>query len=244
MCGRVFVRTSIEGIIQAFSFARKGEAEQMGNEFPRWNGAPRQDYPIIIWEPDVEGPVFMRATWGLIPRWMKDPRKGAPPPINARAETIATNGMFKHAYQSRRALMPIDGYFEWQDIFGTGKNKQPYGIAMKSGKPFALAAIWEEWRNPETGENIRTFAVVTCEANEMMSKIHDRMPVIIDEKDYREWLLSEEPPSHLLKPYPSDLMEMWPVSRDVGSPRNDRPDLVDPIELEKSTDPAGPERLL
>jgi hypothetical protein len=82
--------------------------------------------------------MFIAARWGLIPYWVKDPKGGAQP-INARSETVKTNGMFKAAYQSRRALMPIDGFFEWKDILGTGKNKQPYAIAMKSGGPFLMA---------------------------------------------------------------------------------------------------------
>jgi putative SOS response-associated peptidase YedK len=137
MCGRVYVKSSLAGLMQAFASAGPGDAEGMANEFPRWNGAPRQDYPIIIQEPDVRGPVFMRARWGLIPRKTTDP-KGGPQPISARSETIATNGLFKFAYRYRRALMPINGFFEWKDVRGTGKDKQPYAIAMKDGSPFAL----------------------------------------------------------------------------------------------------------
>ena len=104
--------------------------------------------------------------------------------INARSETVAANGMFKFAYRQRRALMPIDGFFEWKDIFGTGRNKRPYAIAMEDGSPFAPAAIWETWRDPATGEDIMTFCVLTCEPNEMMATIHNRMPVIVHPTDY------------------------------------------------------------
>ncbi|MER9230228.1 SOS response-associated peptidase [Mesorhizobium sp. M0664] len=108
--------------------------------------------------------------------------RSAAPSINAKTETVKTDGMFKAAYQSRRALMPINGFFQSKDIFGAGKNKQPYAIAMKSGEPFALAALWEDWRAPATGDNIRTFKLLTCEPNPLMATIHNRMPVILAPK--------------------------------------------------------------
>lgn len=239
MCGRVFVRTSIDGIMRGFAFAQKGEAEQLGNTFPRWNGAPSLDYPLIVMDRDLKGPAFIRANWGFIGR--RGPSTtGQRPPINARSETIATNGLFKFAYQQRRALLPIDGYFEWKDIFGTGKNKQPYAIAMADDAPFALAAIWESWRNAN-GEDFRTFAVITCEPNEMMATIHDRMPVVLAPEDYMRWLDLDDPdPRDLMKPFPSELMKMWPIGRKVGSPRNNTPDILDLAEL--GSEPPEPEK--
>lgn len=232
MCGRVHIKTSIDGVLNAFSFARRSAGiDGMANSFPRWNGAPGQDYPIIIQEPDVRGPVFMRANWGLVPRWAKEARPGGrPPPINAKSETVATNGMFKASYASRRALMPIDGFFEWKDIYGTGKNKQPYAIAMADGSPFCLAAIWDTWRDTATGEDFRTFCVLTCEPNAMVAAIHDRMPVILHRSDYQRWLDPEErDPRDLLKPFPAELMKMWPIGRKVGNPRNNTPDILDEV---------------
>lgn len=228
MCGRVTVKTTLAGLMAAFSEVSPGDIEAMGNGLPRWNGAPGQDYPLIIQEPDVAGPVFMRAKWGFIPGWMKEP-KGGPKPANAKAETIAANGMFKNAYRSRRALMPIHGYFEWHDVHATGKNKQPYAIAMKEGTSFALAAIWEGQRGPESGLEERTFAVLTCEANDMIASIHDRMPVILAPADYKRWLSDMEPdPRDLLRPFPSELMRMWPISTKVNRPVNDTPDILNP----------------
>ncbi|OWK23328.1 hypothetical protein AJ87_36460 [Rhizobium yanglingense] len=85
-----------------------------------------------------------------------DETRRRPPPINARREGIATNGLFKSAYRSKRCLVPINGFFEWKDIFGTGKNKQPYAIAMTDDSPFALAGIWDTWRDPATGAEVRS----------------------------------------------------------------------------------------
>lgn len=214
--------------MSSFGFAQRSEGlDAMGNTFPRWNGAPRQEYPIIVREEETGQPIFKRARWGFIPRNNKD-NTGGPQPINARSETIASNYMFRWSYRNQRALMPIDGFFEWKDIHGTGKNKKPYAIAMKSGGPFALAAVWDSWRDPlNSGIELRTFAVVTCEPNIMMSRIHDRMPVILHEKDYKRWLSDEEDPADLMKPFDSELMTMWPIGSKVGSPKYNEPDILD-----------------
>ncbi|WP_026619950.1 putative SOS response-associated peptidase YedK (plasmid) [Ensifer sp. WSM1721] len=234
MCGRIYIKSTLGELLRNFSFAQRERVEGLANQFPRYNGAPSLYYPIIIRDvvrdPDVFGPTFVSARWGLIPGWMKETRPGRPPPVNARCEGISSNGMFKKAYASRRCLIPIDGFFEWKDIFGTGKNKQPYAIAMKSGEPFALAGVWESWRNPQTGEDIRTFCVITCPPNEMMATIHDRMPVILHREDYERWLSPEPDPYNLMKPFPADLMTMWPIHRKVGSPKNDTADILDPTE--------------
>lgn len=234
MCGRVYLKTNLEGLLRAFAFAKRDGAEGLANQMPRFNGAPSQYYPVIIRDvirdDGVMGPVFITARWGLIPGWIKERKPGQPAPINAKAETIATNGMFRGAYKSRRCLVPIDGFFEWKDIHGTGKNKQPYAIAMKSGQPFVLAGIWETWRDPVTDEDIRTFCVVTCEPNELMATIHDRMPVILHPEDYDRWISPEPEAADLMKPFPAELMTMWKIGSKVGSPRNDSADILDPVD--------------
>ena len=230
MCGRVIVKTSVSELLATFSFAKRAEDDGLDDFAPRYNGAPGLEYPLIVREPDMPGTRFMSARWGLIPRWMKD-TKGGPRPINAKSETVAEKPMFRAAYKTRRALMPIDGFFEWKAIKGA-KAKQPFAIAMKSGEPFCLAAIWERWREPETGVEFKTFAILTCGPNEMMAEIHDRMPVIIGPEDYTRWLSDIEPDPHdLLKPYPAELMTMWPVSRRVNRPANDEPSILDPVPV-------------
>lgn len=185
-------------MVRRFEFAHAGDVERLGNSFPLWNGAPSLTYPIIIREElSTSMAGFVSARWGLVPGWARH-GGGRPPPVNARCETIATNGLFKKAYASCRCLVPIDGYFEWQKLDPSGKKKQPYAIAMKSGEPFALAG--------------RTF-----------------MPVILAPGDYMRWLGPELDPRDLMKPFPSDLMKMWPIDSKVGSPRNNTPDIIDEI---------------
>lgn len=224
MCGRVVTKSSADELVAHFGVERRqGDIPELQK---RYNGAPGLEYPLIVREPDMPGMTFMLARWGLVPRWIKEARPKVKP-INATAETVATNGMFRSAYRSRRALMPIDGYFEWKAIFGS-KAKQPYAIAIADGKPFALAAIWESRVNPDTGLEEKTFAVITCTPNSLMAEIHDRMPVILREEDYARWLGEEPDPRDLLKPFPSDAMVKWPISTRVNSVANDDPAILQP----------------
>jgi putative SOS response-associated peptidase YedK len=125
--------------------------------------------------------------------------------------------------------VPVDGFFEWKAI--KGKPKQPYAIAMRDGSPFGIGGLWENWKDPASGEWIRTFVVITTGANELVAQIHDRMPLIIAPADYERWL-GDEPDRHdLMRPYPAERMRMWPISTRVNKPENDDPSIVEPIEL-------------
>ena len=122
--------------------------------------------------------------------------------------------------------MPVDGFFEWRAIKGA-RAKQPYAIAMKDGSPFGLAGLWENWRNPNTGEWDRTFAIITVPSNELVGQIHDRMPAILEPRSYERWLGLDPDPHDLLITYPPEPMTMWPISRRVNKPENDDPSLLD-----------------
>jgi putative SOS response-associated peptidase YedK len=157
----------------------------------------------------------------------KTPR-GGPKPINAKAETISKLPMFREAYAFRRCIVPVDGFFEWRAIKGA-RGKQPYAIAMKDGSPFGLAGLWENWRDPNTGEWERTFAVITVPSNELVGQIHDRMPAILKSETYDRWLSLELDPHELLISYPSEVMTMWPISTRVNKPENDEPSILDRV---------------
>jgi putative SOS response-associated peptidase YedK len=227
MCGRIFVKSSAANLVSKFGFAHAGNALSFDKRLPTFNGAPRQELPIIIREPDYAGGMFVLARWGLIPGWIREANPKFQP-INARCEEVASKGMFRSTYRTRRALLPIDGFFEWKAVIGA-KAKQPYAIAMKSGEPFALAALWEMWRQAGMGVELRTFCVITCPANELVANIHDRMPVILGPQDYARWISEEPDPRDLMKPFPSDLMTMWPISTRVNKPENNDADLLTPI---------------
>jgi putative SOS response-associated peptidase YedK len=216
MCGRITQRT---GELPGFVSVMGGPDDSRARK-ARWNGAPSQDFWIIRKQPKTGEYQRDLMTWGLIPYWCKD-ASGGRKPINAKAETIATLPSFRDGYRRRRCLVPIDNFFEWRGIKGQ-KAKQPYAIAIKSGEPFAVAAIWERWQRPGSNEWLRTFCIITCPANDLVSSIHDRMPVIIPRDNYDRWLANIEPdPRDLMVSYPSEPMAIWPISTRVNKPDND-----------------------
>jgi putative SOS response-associated peptidase YedK len=231
MCGRVFVKSSFAELMAAFAEVRRDDNLANLEPGPRHNGAPSLIYPIMVSDAHSVRGAFTEARWGLIPSWVKE-AKPKVQPGNARCETLKTNGMFRGAYRSRRCLVPVDGYFEWKAIKG---KKQPYALAMANDKPFCLAGIWETRADPDArpGTELKTFAIVTCTPNDLIATIHDRMPVILHEKDYTRWLSEDPDPADLMVPFPSELMKIWPVSTRVNNVRNQEADLLEPIEPEE-----------
>ena len=200
---------------------------EITNHPPSWNVAPTQAALVVRRHPETGERRLDPLVWGLIPSGEKDP-KGGRKPINARSETIATSGTFRSAFKARRCIVPMDAFYEWE---ATPTGKQPWAFARHDGAPLALAGLWEGWRAPD-GEIRRTFTIATTAANLFMSRIHDRMPAILEPADWPVWLGEEAgDPLRLLRPAPEGVLRQWPVSRDVNSPRHDRPDLLDPVEL-------------
>ncbi len=161
--------------------------------------------------------------WGLIPFWAKDKSIGNKL-INARAETIAEKPSFKNSLKQKRCLVLSDGFYEWRKL---GKEKVPYRITLSDDSPFAMAGIWDVWKNSE-GETIKSFSIITTEANELMQDIHHRMPVILNPEDERKWIskIAVNDALKLLNPYPSELMKYFEVSKLVNSPNNDSPEIM------------------
>jgi putative SOS response-associated peptidase YedK len=167
--------------------------------------------------------------WGLVPFWAKD-TKMAFNTINAKAETITTSPTYREPMKRRRCLVPADFFFEWKKL--DAKTKQPYAIAMKDAELFAFAGLWDSWKDRVTGKALETFTVITTAPNELMEPIHNRMPVILHRQDYARWLKPGDPanlPVDLLRPYPAEEMKAWPVGNDVGNVRNNRPELIEPL---------------
>jgi putative SOS response-associated peptidase YedK len=163
--------------------------------------------------------------WGLIPSWAKDESIGSKM-INARAETLAEKPSFKRLLRSRRCLIAADGFYEWQKEQG---GKTPMYITMKDGEIFALAGLWDTWKNAD-GEQIRTCTIITTEPNELVTSIHNRMPVILPPEAREAWLDSTLHDDNLLvpllKPYSADAMQARPVSRLVNNPQYDSAELI------------------
>jgi putative SOS response-associated peptidase YedK len=168
--------------------------------------------------------------WGLIPPWSKDPQIGNRL-INARAESLAEKPSFRSAFKRRRCLIPTNGFYEWKKQ-ADGKTKVPTYISLKSGRPFALAGLWEHWASAQ-GDEIESCTIITTEPNELMAQIHHRMPVILPSDAYEAWLdPTEKRPDDLqslLGPYPAGEMTAHPVSSWVNNPGNDAPECIAPV---------------
>lgn len=225
MCGRV---VQADGVV-AFAIrcgidAPDSREREAG---PRFNCAPSQDLWVIRRNPKTGAKSLDRLRFGLLRHWAKD-EPGVRMPVNAKSETVATQPFFRDAYRLRRCLVPVDAFFEWRAMKGA-RNKQPYAVAMKDGSPFALAAIWENWKDAETGLWRRTFAILTTSANDLLAEIHPRMPVILAEDAHERWLGPEPDPADLLRPFDPDKMTLWAISSRVSAARNDDPGLLDTI---------------
>jgi putative SOS response-associated peptidase YedK len=198
---------------------------------PSYNVAPQTLQPVVRLDSEIDGRELTIMRWGLVPFWSKD-GKATFNTINARAETIATSPVYRESFVLRRCLVPAGWFYEWKKL--DAKTKQPYAIAMKDGGMFAFAGLWDTWTDRATGESKDTYTIVTTNSNELMSgmAIHDRMPVILRPSDYGRWLDPGDPalpPVDLLRPFDAEMMTTWPVGPDVGNVRNNRPDLVEPL---------------
>ncbi len=192
---------------------------------PRYNIAPTQE--IVAVRRDVSG--VRRAGylhWGLVPSFAEDPAVGNRM-INARAETVARKPAFREAFRKRRCLVPADGFYEWRRV---GRARDPYLLKMRDGRPFALASVWDEWR--KAGTPLESCAILTTSANDLVARIHDRMPVILDPSAYEVWLdpdAREEDLHAVLRPFPAEKMIAVPVSTRVNSAAVDDPECERPV---------------
>jgi putative SOS response-associated peptidase YedK len=193
---------------------------------PRYNIAPSQEAPVIV---QAEGKRTIELfQWGLIPSWAKDPTIGNKM-INARAKTLPEKPSFKRLLKGHRCLVLADSFYEWRK---EAKRKVPMRFKLKSGEPFTFAGLWDAWKQPD-GSLLRTYTIVTTDANDLIQPIHDRMPVMLNRDDALNWLAGDDEIAHalaLLKPYPPEQMEGYDVSPLVNNPRNDSPECIKPIE--------------
>lgn len=190
---------------------------------PTWNMAPTRDAPAVRLHPETRARHLDLLRWGLVPHWAKDP-KSVRQPINARAETLATTPMFRDALARRRCLVPADVFYEWQAANGA---KLPFAVARADGQPMVFAGLWEGWRGAD-GTVMRTFTIVTTNANAVLRPVHERMPVILEPSDWPTWLGEvDDDPAQLLRPSAAEL-RVWRVGTAVNNVRNDNAALLEP----------------
>ncbi|MCH8310867.1 MAG: SOS response-associated peptidase [Chloroflexi bacterium] len=221
MCGRFTLTADQDSFEDRFSFT----GFDLG-WVPSYNIAPTQEVLTVTNNGTENRAELMR--WGLVPSWAKDPKIGNRM-INARAETLAEKPSFRTAFRRRRCLIVADGFYEWKR---EGKKKTPMLITAGSDRLFAFAGLWETWKQPDDSW-LLTCAIITTSANDFMTSIHDRMPVILPRESEALWLDPDEQDSamlsELLLPYDSNQMEAYEVSTLVNSPRNNSPELIAPV---------------
>ncbi len=191
----------------------------------RFNIAPTQAAPVIVMN---QAPEMRDLRFGF--QTQASAARKASIVVNARSETVTEKPMFRDAFRERRCLVPATGFYEWRK---SGIAKQPMNIRLKGGEPFYFAGLWRMGAASDGSEPEPGFVILTTEPNRLMASIHNRMPVILDREARDAWLdqsLGESDLLALLKSYPADAMEAWPVGSGVGSPHNDNPACLEPVE--------------
>jgi len=214
MCGRFAFYSPSEATAALFGVESAAAVE------PRYNIAPTQFIAAIRRDDESNNELTM-LRWGLVPSWAKDPSIGNRM-INARAETVAEKPSFRTAFRKRRCLILADGFYEWHTENGV---KIPYFISLTSGNPFVFAGLWEHWQSKETDENLQTTTIITTAANDFLSQLHHRMPVVLESENAGRWLDGD---MELLDEVTANApaFQAWPVDRMVNNARNEAPELI------------------
>ena len=227
MCARFTLTSSPNVIAELFDLDLQIDVG------PRFNVAPSQNVLTVRLNPE-ERPEFAHMRWGLIPSWSNNASIGAKL-LNARSETIAEKPSFRDAIRKRRCLIAADGFYEWKT---KNKQKLPYFIHKPDRQPFAFAGIWEKWQ-ADDGAVLETCSILTTKANDRLRFLHERMPVILNKKDYSRWLnpaienVSDLQP--LFAPAPNEALAMYAVSQKVNSARFEDPQCIEPGPNEPAT---------
>lgn len=226
MCGRSSLTKTEKEIEARFHATFYSEELERYNPLPNFNVAPTHMHPVITSQDTSHIHLYK---WGLIPFWSKDNKSGSKM-INARKESLTEKPAFRSLTSSKRCIVPMDGFYEWKT---DGKAKTPFRIITKDQEIFAVAGLWDCWKDHETGHLIYTFTIITCPPNALMETIHDRMPAILLPEYEKLWLDAELKPEEaiqLLIPYPSESMEAYPVSEKVNSVRINEPSLIEKLQ--------------
>jgi putative SOS response-associated peptidase YedK len=221
MCGRFTLTATPEALNKLFPLFEGLDLQ------PQYNIAPSQNVLAIRMKHGTAEAEAVRLHWGLIPSWADDANIGYKL-INARLETARDKPSFRAAFKQRHCLILADGFYEWQKI---GKAKQPYHIRLRDGSPFALAGLWEKWERE--GKSIESCTILTTDANATVREVHNRMPVIVDPKHFRDWLTApadgKSAGFDYLGPYPPEALTAVAVNPVVNNPRANGPQCLEPL---------------
>ena len=226
MCGRFTVKATWAELVALYRLTMDAPPHNLR---PRYNVCPTDPVDVVTEREGKRELVTMR--WGLVPWWWSKPLKELRmATFNARAETVEAKPVFRDAFKRSRCLIPISGYYEWQN---TPSGKQPWYFTAADSSPLLTAAgLWDEWKNRETGERLKSCTMIVGEPNAFAADIHDRMPIFLGEDQFVPWL-NGEAGAEVLKPAPNDYLQRWPVSKRVNSSKANTDDatLSDQIEL-------------
>jgi len=225
MCGRAKLPDDVSEI----KLDLKIDFDEIGDYRPRFNAAPASKLPVVVSNRGARTLTLMR--WGLIPAWAKAEAKSFKigySTFNARAEGIDSRPAFRGAWRAgRRCLVIADGYYEWR-----AADRQPFAVALGNRGPMTFAGLWDRWRSGD-GISLKSFAIITTAANELLQPLHDRMPVIVPPDRWAPWLgeavATDNELKAMLSPYPGAAMTFWPVDRKIGNVKNDSADLFTPV---------------
>jgi putative SOS response-associated peptidase YedK len=224
MCERFTYKLTWPEIVKLYRISLDTPAR---NTQSRYNICPTTQIDTVIGR---GARVIVPMRWGIIPSWWSKPLKEIKlATFNARVETIREKPMFRRAFQRTRCLIPASGYYEWHD---TPEGKQPYYFTRRDGAPITIAGLWDEWRDRQAGETIRSCAMIITEANEFVGELHDRMPVILEPEQFEAWLTGAAG-LELLKSAGNDVLQCCPVSRRVNSSRapDDDANLIEAVAV-------------
>jgi putative SOS response-associated peptidase YedK len=225
MCGRAKLPDDVSEI----KLDLKIDFDEIGDYQPRWNAAPTSKLPVVVSTNGQRTLTAMR--WGLIPSWARPETQSLKighSTFSARAESVDNRPAFRSAWRAgHRCLVVADGYYEWRNA-----DRQPFAVALGNRGPMTFAGLWDRWRSPD-GTTLKSFAIITTKANELLEPLHGRMPVLLAPDRWPAWLgeirVNDAALKAMLRPYPGGSMTFWPVDRRVGDVRNDSPDLFAPI---------------
>jgi putative SOS response-associated peptidase YedK len=231
MCGRFTYKLTWAEIVRLYRLTLDQPAR---NTQPRYNICPTTLIDTVLSSEGKRALVPMG--WGLIPYWWNKPLKEMRlATFNARAKTVATEPMFRDAFKSKRCLIPASRYYEWSGVPG---NKQPYYFTRRDGQPITFAGLWSNWKDKETGEYLQSCTMVITQPNKLAAEIHDRMPVILETKEFEQWEHGDvKDAAALMKPAGEDVLQKWPVSKRVNSSRasDDDPTLIERLDQVSAT---------
>ena len=218
MCGRYYRTFDKQKIAEALRARATGDPLAYA---PGYNVAPTTTQPVLRQERDTLERELVPMRWGLVGFGSKgiDPKRST---FNARAEGLENSPLWKRPLHRQRCIIPMDGYYEWRK-----SDRQAFRFTVGE-EPMGVAGLWDAWRSPD-GEWLQSFSIITTDPNTVAESVHDRMPAILFQKDYDEWLDREEverPPVHLLKPFPTNLMQIHSAHPKVGNVRNQGPEML------------------